>query len=248
MRLVEFLHPLKGGPMRDLCLGALYYSGRYEGQYEVTVDELRSLLKRAHIPRAAKRNLADVLAKAAPFVETAGRHEGSFLWRLTTTGQDHVRSMLGFPEAEPEIEHDVSSLNGLISKISHEEVKDYLEEAIKCLSVGALRAAVVFLWAGAVRHLQQECMSLGAAEVDAAVRKHEPKVRKIQSLDDLAYVKESVLLLAAQELGIFDRNQRSTLSEALSLRNRAGHPGKYRPGEKKVSSFIEDVVFILFMD
>jgi hypothetical protein len=36
------------------------------------------------------------------------------------------------------------------------------------------------------------------------------------------------------------------LEEALNLRNRCGHPTKYRPGEKKVSSFIEDVAGIVF--
>jgi len=33
--------------------------------------------------------------------------------------------------------------------------------------------------------------------------------------------------------------------EALDLRNRCGHPTNYRPGVKRVSSFIEDVVGIV---
>ena len=246
MTIVEFLHPLKGRAIRDLCLAALYFSQRYNGQSEVTVEELRALLRRARVPRATKLNLADVLAKSAPHVDTAGKRGRSFLWTLTTAGQEHVRSLLGLPEAEAEIEHDVSSLEALLTSISDKDVADYIAEAIKCLSVGALRAAVVFLWAGAVRQIQQDCIACGAGNVDAAVRKHDPKARKIRKLDDLVYVKESVLLLVAQELGLFDKNERSTLTDALNLRNKSGHPGKYKLGPKKASSFIADVVSILF--
>jgi len=53
-------------------------------------------------------------------------------------------------------------------------------------------------------------------------------------------------LQAAQDLGVLDKNEKDTLKERLSLRNRSGHPGKYLPGIKKVSSFIEDVISILF--
>ena len=248
MTIVEFLHPLKGGAIRDLCLAALYFSQRYNSQSEVTVEELRALLKRARVPRAAKLNLADTLAKSAPYVDTAGKRGRSFLWTLTAAGQEHVRSLLGLPEAEAEIEHDVSSLEALLLSISDKDVADYLAEAIKCLSVGALRAAVVFLWAGAVRQIQQDCMGCGASNVEAAVQKHDSKARKIRKLDDLVYVKDSVLLLAAQDLGLFDKNERSTLTDALNLRNKSGHPGKYKPGPKKASSFIEDLVSILFAD
>jgi hypothetical protein len=53
-------------------------------------------------------------------------------------------------------------------------------------------------------------------------------------------------LLAAKDLGQLDKNQKDTLEEALDLRNRCGHPGKYKPGVKKVSSYIEDIVSIVF--
>ena len=62
----------------------------------------------------------------------------------------------------------------------------------------------------------------------------------------LAYVKDKLTLLAAQELGLLDKSEKDTLQENLNLRNRCGHPSKYRPGVKKVSSFIEDVVSTVF--
>jgi hypothetical protein len=54
------------------------------------------------------------------------------------------------------------------------------------------------------------------------------------------------MLLALQELGILDKGEKTTLIEALDLRNRCGHPTKYTPGIKKASSFIEDVVGIVW--
>ncbi len=56
----------------------------------------------------------------------------------------------------------------------------------------------------------------------------------------------ALLLLAANDLGLFDKNEKDTLTEALNLRNRCGHPSKYRPGVKKVSAFVEDITSIVF--
>jgi len=68
----------------------------------------------------------------------------------------------------------------------------------------------------------------------------------VKTVDDFVHVKDSTTLLAAKDLGILDKNQKDTLTEALNLRNRCGHPGKYRPGVKKVSAFVEDVTSIVF--
>jgi len=246
MTLVEFLHPIIKQPIRDLCLAVLYFEQRYSHRNALTVEEIRILLKRAHAPQAGKVNLADVLAKSAPYVDVAGKQGNRFLWSLTSTGQTYLRSILGLPEADIEIEHDVSSLESLFTSISDKDVAEYIQESVKCLSVGALRAAVVFLWAGAVRKIQEDVMTHGTTNVNAALQKHDHGARIIGKLDDFAYVKESTLLLVAQELGVFDKNEKGTLEEALNLRNKCGHPGKYSPGPKKVSSFIEDVTGIIF--
>ena len=68
----------------------------------------------------------------------------------------------------------------------------------------------------------------------------------IKNLDGFSYIKDRITLLAAQSLGVLDKNQKDTLIEALDLRNRCGHPGKYRPGVKKVSAFVEDITSIVF--
>jgi hypothetical protein len=212
----------------------------------MTVEEVRAGLKRARVKRVASMNIADVLSKSGAFVDTAGARDGHKVWTLTTTGEKKVRNLLGLPEAEPEIEHDVSTLTKIVSRVRDLEAKGFIEEAITCLRVGALRAAVVFLWSGAIRTLQEAAWAKGAPAVNRAIKNHDPKARDLKKLDDFAYVKDSTTLLALQDLGLMDKGQRETLEEALNLRNRCGHLTKYRAGEKKFSSFIEDVVGIVF--
>jgi len=246
MTLVEFLNPLKGGVLRDICLSAMYFHQRYEDSGELTVEGMRALLKRGRVPKADKLNLADVLSGAAPFVHTTGKQGNRFLWSLTSSGEDHVRGLLNITKNDVEVENDVTTLKALISKISDKDVADYLEEGLKCLQVGALRATVVFVWSGAIKKIRDDVFACGPTNANSAIQKHDPKAKPMAKLDDLVLVKEATLLLASQDLGLFDKNQKSVLEECLNLRNKCGHPGKYKIGPKKVSSFIEDVVNIVF--
>jgi hypothetical protein len=246
MTLVEFLHPLKDGGIRIICLAAMYFSQRYQDIESMTVEALRANLKRARVPRADKLNLANTLAISAPYVDTIGKEGNRFLWALTDAGKEEVRKALNLPAKDIEIENDVSSIEGLIAKISEEEVKDYLSESIKCLQVNALRASVVFLWSGAVKRIRDDVFACGASNVTTAVQKHDLKAKTVSKIDDLVLVKESVLLLASQDLGLFDKNQRSVLEACLDLRNKCGHPGKYKVGPKRVGAFIEDVIGVVF--
>jgi hypothetical protein len=186
------------------------------------------------------------LNKSGHYVDSPGSDGVRRLWKLTSSGEAEVRALLGLPDAEPEIEHDVSTLTKVAAQIGDADARGFVEESIKALSVGALRASVVFLWSGAMRTLQEAAWALGAKAVNAAIQRHDPKARELKGLDDFAYVKDATILLALQELALLDKGQQTTLGEALNLRNRCGHPTKYRAGPKKVSSFIEDVVGIVF--
>lgn len=245
MTLVEFLNPLKGGVLRDICLSAMYFHQRYEGTSELTVEGLRALLKRGRVAKADRLNLADVLSRAAPLVHTAGKQGNRFLWALTSSGEDHVRSLLSLPKNDVEVENDVATLKSLMSKISDDDVADYLDEGLKCLQVDALRATVVFVWSGVIKKIRDDVFACGVTNVNSVLQKHDAKAKVVTKVDDLVLVKEATLLLASQDLGLFDKNQKSVLEECLNLRNKCGHPGKYKVGPKKVSSFIEDVVNIV---
>ncbi|SRR6266478_4469841 len=246
MTLVEFLGPITGSRNRDRCLAVLYYKQRYEEKESMTTEQVHSGLVHARTPHAKKVNVADVLNKSGKMVDSPGSSGKARLWRLTPTGEAHVRGILGLPESQPEIEHSVVSLEALAAKIANSDIRDYILEAIKCLRFDALRPAIVFLWAGAVSVLRDKSVAKGLPQINAAVRVHDLRAREIKKADDFAYIKESILLLAAEGVGVLDKNQRTTLEDALGLRNKCGHPTKYSPGILKASSFVEDVTGTLF--
>ena len=246
MTLVEFLEPLAKKTHQDRVLAVLYYRERYEQKTALTVDEVRQGLKSARAKGWARVNVADVLSKSGPLVDTSGVQGKRRLWNLTDSGREQVRNLLGLPKADVEVEHDVGTLEDLVAKVSDDEVRGYLEEALKCLQVGALRACTVFVWVAGIRTIQSGMIAKGSAAVSTAVQKHDPTARAVKGLDDFAHVKDATTLLAAKDLGILDKNEKDTLTEALNLRNRCGHPGKYRPGVKKVAAFVEDITSIVF--
>jgi hypothetical protein len=224
MTLAEFLAPLGPGSQRGVCLGVLYYHQHYRDKLSLTSEEIRNELVRARVPKASKINVADVLNKSGALVDSPGASGDRRLWQLTTSGETHIRARLNLPATTPEIEHDVATLQALVAKVSDGVVRDYVLEAIKCLSVGAIRAAIVFLWTGAIRTLQEECLTKHGATLNAAITKHDPKARSVNKLEDFAYIRDATALLAFQELGILDKGEKTTLGEALDLRNRWATP------------------------
>lgn len=246
MTLIEFLHPIKSGRQRDIVLATLYYLSRYQSEAAVTVERIRTALKQARVPKAKTMNIAAILAGSGHLVDSPGSDGSRLLWSLTPPGEGEVRKLLPLPAAEPELEHDVASLTTLAERLADETVRGYVEEAIRCLSVDALRAATVFLWAGAIRTLHQAAWAEGATSVNAAIGTHDAKARAVKKLDDFAYIKDATFLKAAFDLGLIDKAERGTLEEALDLRNKCSHPTKYRPRINKARSFIEDVVGIVF--
>jgi hypothetical protein len=246
MTLVEFLAPLKGASHRERVLAVLYYRQRYDGMDALTVEQITEGLERARAPKWRSANVADVLAKSGAYVDAPGRAGRALLWKLTPSGADHVRDRLGLPATDPEAEHDIGTLTTLASKVKDTDVRAYVEEAITCLQVDALRACVVFLWVGAIRTIHTEMLTYPESLLNAALAKHDPKARKVTKLDHFAYINDVTALLAAQELSMYDKSEKDTLVEALNLRNRCGHPAKYKPGVKKVSSFIEDIISTVY--
>jgi hypothetical protein len=246
--LVEFLSPVKGGSNRDRILGTLYFAHRQQGVPSLSVDDIRKRLVQARIPRAARVNVADVLAKAGEYVDAPDTNsKGARLWRLTDTGEEAVRKLLGLPETAPQVEHDVAELSRVAASVKDPVARGYIEEAILCLQVGALRAATVFLWTGAIRSLQEDVLAtFTSAAIDAAITKHDPKARPVRRVEDFAQIKDKISLLALRDLGVIDKGEWGSLQEALDLRNRCGHPTKYVPKSSRAAAFIEDVVGIVF--
>jgi len=247
MTLVEFVAPLQKATHRDRILAVLYFAHRYENQNALTADQIKQMLKKARVPRWTKVNVSDVISKSGHYVDSPGTEENKKVWFLTPSGTRYIQELLSLPSAEPEIAHDIDSLGILLKKLTDKQTKSFIDESVTCLQVNALRACVVFLWVGAIRTIQNKLLKFPFPDLNEALKIHDPRTRHVKTIDHFAYVKDRITLLAALELGLFDKNQKDTLEEALNLRNRCGHPGKYMPGVKKVSGFVEDLINIVFL-
>jgi hypothetical protein len=239
--LVEFLSPIRGGPQSDVAVATLYYLKHHDAQPTATARAVKTAMVQARIPRAGTWNVGRALAHAKENVDQDGNG-----WSLTETGDSYVRSLLALPDDRPQTQHDVRALEKLASNINDEAVRGYIDEAIKCLQVGAYRAAIVFLWTGAAASIRDQLWQANTIkQIAAALQVHNPRSR-FRKKEDFAYVKDKDLLQIAMDLSLFDKTQKQILGQALDLRNSCGHPTKYNPGEKRTSSFIEDVVSIVF--
>jgi len=248
MTLVELIAPVRRGSRTDQCLAILYYHAQYKAVPAMSVRQVRSALSEARLPQAKVINVADALARSGEFAHSAALNsDGHKLWELTQSGMVHVRQLLGVPDTQYETDHDVAALNRLSLRITDAVIQGYIDEAVLCLRVNALRAAIVFLWSGAIRTLQERALLVGPTSFNAALVRHDPKAKPVSKIDDFATVKDVTTLLVCRELALIDKGEWQTLGEALGLRNRCGHPTTYRPGVKKASSFIEDVVGIVFL-
>lgn len=182
----------------------------------------------------------------AELVHSPGKEQAANLWQLTQTGRARIRNALNLPEVQTVLHAEAQAIQQAAGLAKNPDIASFLEEAAKCVEVGALRAAIVFAWIGGVRVIQERMISKGEANVQAALKKHDPKGRSVKSIDDFAYYKESTQLLAAQELGVLDKSQRETLENCLKERNKCGHPGKYEPGKKKAAAVLEDLLQVAF--
>lgn len=241
--IVEFLAPVRTGRQSDVAVAALYYLTKVEGAPSATATAVKTALVRARIPRAGTWNVGRALSHAKENVDRDGS-----AWSLTDTGVAYVRTLLVLPDESPRLQHDVRSLEKLAAGIADDAVRGYIEESITCLQVGAYRASIVFLWTGAVATIRDEIWAAGGKNpktIERALQTHRQNAR-FRKKDDFAYVKDTDLLQLAEDMAVHDKMQKGILGQALDLRNSCGHPTKYNPGEKKTSSFIEDVVGLVF--
>lgn len=127
------------------------------------------------------------------------------------------------------------------------DYRDYLEEAVRCYEGGMYRAAVLMVWSACIQHLlsvvQDHRGGIRAVEKANFARfGTSTAYRKVRKTDDLLYLKESALILIAEDAGMLNRNARALLDEKLTLRNRCGHPTRYKPGREETVIFIESLV------
>ncbi len=147
-----------------------------------------------------------------------------------------------------ELEHPINReyLEQTIIGIKDKNERDYLKEALTCMTAGSLRAGIIFAWNAAILNLRNKCYKHGTVSLNNALKTHSLKAKEVKKIEDFAYIKDSLLLIAAQELGEVDKGEKDSLEDCLDTRNKCGHPGKYRPKSLKAASVIEELINIVF--
>jgi len=166
-------------------------------------------------------------------------------WQITESGAAKVRADLGIPDETSEMKAEIGDLTTLAGQIKSSEARDFLLEAVRCLGADALRAAVVFVWSGAIWTVQEWLMKKPLMDVNREIARHQ-KTREVKTIDDFAFVNDSVTLLVARDLGLWDKGQHTIVEHALDLRNQCGHPSRYKLPPSRCKSVIEELITMVF--
>src|SRR5215831_17499110 len=186
MTLIEFLAPVVKSTNSARILSLLFYKDRYENVPYLSVKQIEQGLKSARVPNASKVNVSDVLNKCGQYVNREIA-DGKPVWALTDAGLAHVRSVHKLPAKDVDIEHDITTLTSLVSKVPDPDIQDYLAEGLKCLEVDALRSTVVFIWTAAIREVHNRVLKHSIADINNAIKKHDPKAHTVSKIDDFSY-------------------------------------------------------------
>jgi hypothetical protein len=138
----------------------------------------------------------------------------------------------------------VVSVIVIVFGITLTEEKTYLDEAFKCYSCGAYRAAIVMCWNLAFYHLCNFILyPPKLAKFNQELQNRYPKALKaISTLDDFSRVKESDILELCNAANLISKNQHKILKAKLDIRNTAAHPSSIVISELTVEEFIKDLI------
>ena len=159
--------------------------------------------------------------------------------------QDEYRE----PVADTEVEAPRAALQSLEDAVAGAPAgyRPYLEEAVACYDNGLFRAAILMVWAAVMEHLY-----MTAASHRNGIRSFETvnksrfgtskNYRQIKKRDDFLYLRDRDFIQLAEDAGMLNKTARILLHEQLDLRNRCGHPTKYKPGREETVIFIESLL------
>lgn len=136
--------------------------------------------------------------------------------------------------------HRVISINQTYDRLTGLTVKqdDLLRQALRCVEVGAYRAAHVMAWSALVDLVQEKMASDGFVAVNAAMPKWH-----VTDLNDLRErFTEFACIDAARAGTILTKNQSKALHGLLSRRNECAHPSSYYPDLNQSLGYVSEVI------
>jgi hypothetical protein len=175
---------------------------------------------------------------------------------LTTFGIDVINARMqevGLVISKPTertelIKETTELLHERIQQIPDPDQREYIEEAVSCLSPvnNASRAAIVMAWAGTVYNLRKKIDRQGTAgysQFSTFLLTNSRYKKPVRTFNDFEDVKDVDLLDVCEKMDVIKgQGVKTQLKHCLDLRNAVGHPSNVRPGPYKVRAFFEDII------
>lgn len=204
------------------------------------IKEIKQLALTAGLRAASKWNISATLGASEGL---AVRTDGG--WELTSDGRKRVAEVAG-PFGATAIPTVAANLRKYLPKITDNETKSFVEEAIECYEANHLRAAVVLSWVGAVSVLYKYVINNELPNFNKEAVRRDAKWRSAKNTDDLGRMKEADFLNIIQALSIIGKNVKQELENCLKLRNSCGHPNSLKIGDTRVAAHMEILVLNVF--
>ncbi|AXX99717.1 hypothetical protein BAR1_06210 [Profundibacter amoris] len=167
-------------------------------------------------------------------------------WEITNAGKLHLRN-LGVSKISPAAMQVAVDLRAHLDKISDDETRSFVEEAIKCHEAELYRSAIVMSWLGAMDVLHKYVCANRLANFNTeATRIMGRKWKVAVTSDDLGKMGESDFLNRIEGLSIIGKNVKAQLKAALDLRNGCGHPNSLKVSANKSAAHIETLLENVF--
>jgi len=191
-------------------------------------------------PKNIAQQLAQLAAKKPPQIlkNKAG-------YRLEKRSRDEFDKKYGQRASTVEVTNLLKDLPGKLPDLAEQT---YLNEALKCFSVGAFRAAIVMTWNLAYHHLcdfilKQKLAEFNARWVVVFPAHHKNATKTIAKIDDFGdNLKESEVIKIAKSAGIVSNDVSKVLEDKLGRRNSAAHPSGIKIEQLQAEEFIDDLV------
>lgn len=253
----DFVRQLDFKKGTDNILAVCYFAEFVEGRTDFCVSDVEALLTDGKVPQPQNlpRDLKSLLDKK--YVnQVKGTSGASIRYMMTNLGADEIANRMEFvglviakPTERAEILKEVSdSLHSLLATIPLAEERDYIEEAMSCLSPvnSALRAAVVMAWEGVIHNLRRKVDQRGAAgytDFTSYLQAAANKAKPVATLNDFEDVKDINLLDVCEKMDIIKgKSVKSQLDHWLAFRNGCGHPSNVKPGINVVKAYFEQII------
>ena len=207
-----------------------------------SVGAITEIASRCGLRKTSKWNVSDILRKSNGCAILTGNG-----WELTQKGRQAVRALANTGLQRVAVKRTVAEVRQHLSKVSSQDARDFVEEAICCFENGQFRAAVVFSWAGAVSLMHAHVVTRELQAFNTEARRRDVKWKDARNSDELGRMKEHDFLDVLEAIGSIGKNVKQTLqNQCLSLRNACGHPNSLKISENIVAAHLDTLVLNVY--